>query len=178
MALRPCFGLQRPTNWYWKSYKVLSKVAMCWGVYVHVCTEYSTQLLMPSCRVHCSLGPQESKLHSVWCMWEGRRDGRTDRQTPKCSHQPRKSGCCGNGSHCGSSHTRIEGHRCHHPRRTPGHTDKSLHKALCRVLNWMGPDRLQGRLYHRSYNGYSVGRKWLIGERKKNDWQWRTYFYI
>lgn len=108
---------------------------------------------------------------------EGRTEGRTDRQTPKCSHQPRKSGCCGNGSHCGSSHTRIEGHRCHHPRRTPGHTDKSLHKALCRVLNWMGPVRSQGRLYHRSYNGYSVGRKWLIGERKKNDRQWRTYFY-
>lgn len=158
-----------------KSQQVRSKGCdvLCWGV--RVCTDYSTQApdtILQS--VHCSPEPQEFQMaQCVWCAWVSYIHNRAQVASP------RKSGCCGNGTQCERGQARIEGHRCRRLRRTLGHADKPLHKPLCSVLNWMGPDRLQGRLYHRTYNGCSLGREELIGgrERKKNHHQWRTSFY-
>lgn len=63
--------------------------------------------------------------------------------------------------------TQRGGHKCHHPGRTLGHTGIPAHKPGCRGMNSSGSHRWQGRLFHRTHNGYSMGRTWLLGEEKR-----------
>lgn len=114
--------------------------------------------------------PEDCSVHLVHKNLNGTASGGCwgHKRSVECiPHQPRRSGCCGNCNHCECSHTGTRGHRCRHPGSILDHTGRSPHKPACMALNRMGPDRWRGRLCHRTYSGYSVGRTWLRGEMQR-----------